>query len=252
MRLRRIGLTLLVLALLLAPGVAPAAHDGPGIRGCVVLLHGLARKPASMRKLARALSDAGYLVQNHGYKSRRGTVANLAAEVIPTAMSRCDTVRDVPVHFVTHSMGGILLRQYLAHEKPDGLGRAVMLSPPNHGSELVDKLGLVPGFRLINGPAGRELGTGQRGLPGKLGAANFEVGVIAGNRSLNPFYSLLIPGKDDGKVSVEHARLEGMSDFLVVPHSHTFIMKSDHVIEQVRHFLAAGRFEVGRNRTETL
>ena len=101
-------------------------------------------------------------------------------------------------------------------------------------------------------PAGRELGTGERGLPGKLGVANFEVGVIAGNRSLNPFYSLLIPGKDDGKVSIDHARLEGMADYLVVPHSHTFIMNSDHVIEQVRHFLAEGRFEARQNRSEIL
>jgi len=241
-----------MLALLLPPGMASAAHGGPGIRGCVVLLHGLARRPASMRKLAAALSDAGYLVQNHGYPSRRGTVANLAAEVVPDAIRQCDKGTDLPIHFVTHSMGGILLRQYLANEKPDTIGRTVMLSPPNHGSELVDKLGRVPGFKLLNGPAGRQLGTGERGLPGKLGAADFEVGVITGSRSLNPFYSLLIPGKDDGKVSIEHARLEGMADFLVVPRSHTFIMNSDQVIEQVRHFLAAGRFDVRQNRVETL
>ena len=119
-----------------------------------------------------------------------------------------------------------------------------MLSPPNQGSEVIDKLSDAPGFTAIHGPAGIQLGTQEGDIPSQLGPANFDVGIITGNRSINLFLSMMIPGPDDGKVSIERAKLEGMADFLVVPHSHPFIMKRKLVIRQVLYFLEHGRFEV--------
>lgn len=139
-------------------------------------------------------------------------------------------------------MGGILVRHYLSKNHLENLGRVVMLSPPNQGSEAVDRLSSVPGFYFLNGPSGRQLGTLKNSLPKKLGPANFEVGIITGSRSINLFLSWLIPRKDDGKVSIESAKLEGMTDFLVLPHTHVFIMKSDGVIDQILYFLKKGRF----------
>ena len=146
------------------------------------------------------------------------------------------------VHFVTHSMGGILVRFYLANHRLVNLGRVVMLSPPNQGSETVDKLANMPGFGWLNGPAGQQLGTDENSLPNRLGPADFELGIITGNRSINLILSTMIPGPDDGKVAVERAKLAGMADFLVVPHSHPFIMKKPLVIEQTQFFLEHGRF----------
>ncbi|MBZ0166862.1 MAG: alpha/beta hydrolase [Candidatus Omnitrophica bacterium] len=210
---------------------------------CVILLHGLARTKKSMRKMERTLTARGYDVVNDGYKSRKDRVEALAEEYIPLAIEKCQRKHPRKIHFVTHSMGGILVRSYFAKHELANLGRVVMLSPPNKGSEAVDKLSHVPGWKLINGTAGEQLNTSEDSLPLSLGPANFEVGIITGNKSVNLFLSTLIPGKDDGKVSIDSARLEGMTDFQVVEHSHPFIMQKDDVIGQTIHFLEYGTFE---------
>ena len=197
-----------------------------------------------MEKMEKALLDSGYLVRNTAYPSTEKPVDQLASEVIPAAVESCSENGDRTVHFVTHSMGGILLRYFLETNVIDNFGRVVMLSPPNQGSEVVDKLSGVPGFKALNGPAGMQLGTDLDDVPAQLGPATFAVGIITGNHSINLFLSMMIPGEDDGKVSVERAKLEGMADFLVVPHTHPFIMKSELVIDQVLYFLEHGRFEI--------
>ncbi len=147
------------------------------------------------------------------------------------------------INFVTHSLGGILVRSYLARHSIPELGRVVMLAPPNQGSEVVDKLGRLFLFKWINGPAGNELGTDATSMPNKLGPANFPVGIIAGDRSINWINSLLIPGSDDGKVSIERTKLAGMSDHLVIHTTHPFIMQNREVIRQTIQFLRTGGFD---------
>ena len=120
-----------------------------------------------------------------------------------------------------------------------------MLGPPNQGSEVVDRVGGLWLFQKINGPAGRQLGTDDQSLPLQLGPATFHLGVIAGTRSINWLNSRMIDGEDDGKVSVDRARLEGMADFLEVPSTHTFMMRSNSVIRQTLLFLETGAFEHG-------
>ena len=118
-----------------------------------------------------------------------------------------------------------------------------MLGPPNQGSEVVDRLGSCRLFSLVNGPAGQQLGTGADSLPNKLGSPEFCVGVVAGNRSINWINSLLIPGSDDGKVSVERTMLDGMADHLLVPATHPFLMRKREVIRQTIEFLREGAFD---------
>jgi hypothetical protein len=139
-------------------------------------------------------------------------------------------------------MGGILVRYYLEHNEMPRLGRVVMLSPPNKGSEIVDKLGDTRIFKWINGPAGGQLGTDENSLPRSFGVPNYEVGIITGDKTINPVLSLLIPGKDDGKVSIENAKLTGMKDFLIVHKTHPFIMNDDKVLQQVEAFIENGVF----------
>jgi triacylglycerol lipase len=217
---------------------APAAADE-----CVVLLHGLARTSMSMNKMERELAAEGYLTANIDYPSRDHTVEELAEMAVPEGIAACRSREGADtIHFVTHSLGGILLRQYLQeHELPE-LGRVVMLGPPNQGSVAVDELRDVPGFDWLNGPAGRQLGKGENSVPLKLGPANFELGVIAGNRTIDPITSAVLENPDDGRVSVEDTKLDGMADFVVVEHSHAFMMRMRRTIELTKAFLSEGRF----------
>src|ERR1035437_372945 len=209
----------------------------------VILLHGLCRTSRSMVPMKRALSESGYQVLNVDYPSRTASIEKLSDDAIGGAVNECQRDGATKIHFVTHSLGGILVRSYLTRHTVPNLGRVVMLGPPNQGSEVVDKLGSFWVFKKINGPAGSELGTHKNSTPNQLGPANFCAGVIAGNRSINWINSLLIPGRDDGKVSVERTRLAGMTDHIVVRATHTFLMRNRTVIRQTIHFLRTGQFE---------
>lgn len=207
---------------------------------CVILLHGLARTKRSFSRLEKALSKQGYDVINKGYPSTKYPIEWLANEAISDALSQCADAKSI--HFVTHSMGGILLRQYLSKMTIPTLGRVVMLGPPNQGCEIVDALCRFPGFTLINGPAGLQLGTDSASLPLQLDRADFELGIIAGDCSMNILLARLLPRPNDGKVSVESTKLMGMKQHLVMPVTHSFMMGNNKVIRQVSCFLQHGHF----------
>ncbi|MBV1928518.1 MAG: alpha/beta hydrolase [Gammaproteobacteria bacterium] len=216
--------------------LSAAAHSS-----CVILLHGLARSESSMEKLEHRLFSEGYNTVNLGYPSRDHSIEVLAQKAITPALKECQGSKEV--NFVTHSLGGILVRQYLSIQEIPNLKYVVMLGPPNKGSEIVDKLHSVPGFHFVNGDAGLQLGTGELSIPKSLGMPRFNVGIIAGNKSINWILSSLIPGSDDGKVSIERTKLKGMSDHIELPVTHPFMMKNEKVISQVIYYLENGEFE---------
>ena len=208
---------------------------------CVVLLHGLARSDNSMKKMETRLIKEGYHVVNVDYPSTKAAIDVLSKEAVERGLKACP--KGSSVHFVTHSLGGILLRYYLEESAIEKLGRVVMLGPPNQGSEVVDTLGGLSVFEWINGPAGLQLGTGKNSVPKKLGAANFDLGIIAGKQSINWMNSMMLPGADDGKVTVENTKLEGMNDHITMKVTHPFLMKNEKVIRQVIYYLKNGEFK---------
>jgi len=226
----------LLIPLLLCGGLAQADD-------CVVLLHGLMRSSTSMNTMQRELEAEGFLTANIDYPSRDHTVEELAGPTIEEGLATCRAYESTErIHFVGHSLGGILVRQYLSENDIPELGRVVMLGPPNQGSSAVDEMEDVPGFDWLNGPAGRQLGKGEDSVPLALGPADFELGVIAGNRTIDPITSQVLENPDDGRVSVEDTKLDGMADFVVVEHSHAFMMRMQRPIELTIEFLQTGSF----------
>ena len=198
-----------------------------------------------MKGLEKRLMEEGYGVANIDYASRSKTIEEIADEILLKAIDSCRRKGAKKIHFVTHSMGGIVVRYFLKNNRMPDLGRVVMISPPNGGSKLVDTLKGNFLFRWLNGPAGRQLGTDNESMPRKLGPVDFELGVITGDRSINLLLSLFISGDNDGKVSVESAKVEGMKDYIVIHATHPFIMNNRQTMEETLAFLKQGSFMRG-------
>lgn len=196
-----------------------------------------------MRALQETLEFHGYSVVNDGYPSEAAPIGGLV-RYVQDAADQCGEER---LHFVTHSMGGILVRAWLAEGHPPNLGRVVMLAPPNQGSEIVDRLSeseiLRDAAEWLNGPAMAQLGTEGGSTPNALPRVDFDLGVIAGDIPINPLGPLLIDGPNDGTVSVESTRIEGMRDHLVISATHTLIMVNPVAMAEVLIYLQTGRFD---------
>lgn len=226
--------------------IAAAAQAAPAqpvdTRACVVLLHGVALSGWAMRPLADAVERAGYRAVNLSYPSRTRTIGELADDWLPAQLLAHGAGTAPRVHFIAHSMGGLVVRRFLAGQRPENLGRVVLLGPPNHGSAAADRARKWAALRWIVGVNLPALGTGEEAVAPRLGRADFELGIIAGSAHLNPLFGSALEGEHDGVVTLASARLEGMGDFLVVPHSHTVMLWRGAVIVQAVHFLRTGKF----------
>jgi len=245
--MRTLNLTLPLLAafgLLAACASEPSTRvvDIPESRECVVLLHGLNRSWRAMNPMAEALQAQGFSTTNVDYPSQSGSIEDIAPMAVGLGLSQCRATGATRIHFVTHSIGGILLRYENERSPIPDLGRVVMLGPPNQGSEIVDKTQDWPGFEAISGAAGAQLGTDANGMPARLGPVDFELGVIAGTGTINVLTSAMLPNPDDGKVSVQSTKVDGMDDFLIVSNSHRYITRSDIVLRNTAAFLKTGHF----------
>jgi pimeloyl-ACP methyl ester carboxylesterase len=218
------------------PASTNATQDG------VVLLHGISRTARSFRKMQTALEDAGFATLNHDYASRRKALEALAEDIHPSIQRFADGING-SVHFVGHSMGGLLARVYLARYRPKRLGRVVMLGTPNSGSEIADRLKNFGAYRAFFGPAGQQLGT-QRdaSIEALFPPIDYPVGIIAGDRSIYPITSAFLPRPHDGRVSVDNTKLDGMADHIVIRTSHPWLVRHSVAIAQTIAFLKAGKF----------
>jgi triacylglycerol lipase len=237
------------LAALLREKPAPPPVDEPGFED-VVLLHGLGRSDRAMRPLEDALLRAGYRVHNLAYPSLAAEPSQLVA-IVTEQIDACCT-RAERLHIVTHSLGGLLARATLAERPRANLGRVVMLAPPNNGSEYGDLAREAKLSALELAPALTSLGTDPQGFARTLPIPSYEVGVIAGTRTVNPLDPLLVAGASDGAVSVASTQLKGMSDFITVDATHSSIRRKPEVHAQVIAFLRSGRFEREPVRSDVL
>lgn len=230
-----------------APGARAHARR-PLAERAVVLVHGLARTSRSMARLGHALERAGYAVFNWDYPSRAYGLLPLV-EALERYAQDAATMSG-RLHFVTHSMGGLLARGVLSRATWPQVGRLVMLAPPNHGAQLASRASAYAWARGFYGQALEELRPDRAAaLEARIGQPRCEFGVIAGTRSFHPlqptsYVSSLTrqAGSHDGTVDVDETRLAGMADFITVRANHMFIVDHDDAIRQTIHFLEHGRF----------
>lgn len=210
----------------------------------VVLLHGLARTPGSMIGAGVWFRRAGYRVAYVSYPSRKVGIEAAVRDFVAPQVEKIAARPGVrKLHFVTHSLGGIVFRAWAAsHAEKVPLGRAVLLAPPNHGSEIADKLGGWIVARKIMGPVLQELHTGDDSIPRRLGDVKIETGVIMGDEANLPFFRHWLGAASDGVVTVEGGRVGGLKDFLVLPAGHTWIMWRPAVLNAALHFIREGCF----------
>ncbi len=244
--------TLLLLILgLVAPALAaatPTPATTPALASstrdhCVILLHGMWRTELSMLAVKWKLEEAGYTVASVTYPSLTYPIEELAEIAIGEGLEECRAQSLQRINFVTHSLGGILLRQYLSRHSIEGLQRAVMLGPPNQGSQLAHYIESIDLLRPFTPTPLPQLGTGEESLPRQLGPVDFELGVIAGNISIRPPLPGFPAEPSDGTVAVEETRVAGMVDFIEIGATHSFIMWNSGVLEQVVYFLQHGHFD---------
>ncbi len=207
----------------------------------VILLHGIGHRGWIMGRLARKLRNQDYQVLNITYPSRRMAFTGFAdfvhQQITGAGLAGCK------LSFVTHSMGGLVARAYIAQYRPE-VGHVVMLGPPNQGSELADRFSRWPSFNRYFGPAAPMLMTKrERALEDQLGTVDYSLGIIAGTKSLDPILHYLLPRPHDGKVTVERTKLTGMNDHLALPVTHFWMMNNRRVIKQVLHYLQHGKFK---------
>lgn len=211
----------------------------------VILLHGILRSKIDMLPLSKYLEKQGYQTLNILYPSRKKSLEDLTDFVHHKIQE--SNLTNSKINFVSHSMGGLISRYYIATYKPENLGSVVMLSPPNTGSEFADYLTenkmLAPIYKAAFGPAGQQLTTAYQHIDTTV---TYPLGIIAGSRSINPFAPLALPratvGDHDGIVPVARTHVDGMRDHIIMPVNHTTMMFNKGVMRQTHHFLLHQKF----------
>lgn len=213
-------------------------------RDYVVVVHGLGFSKFCVSKTIKALKKKGYVVMYFEYPTRKYPIDVLANEFLAKYIKYNCTDKKKKINFVTHSFGGILVRKYLADNPSIRVGRVVMIAPPNHGSPIIDffKNNLL--FKFLFGPAAQQLGTSKNSYINLFKSrVNYDLGIIAGNRCINPISFFLIREAHDGIVTVNSTKLKGMKEHIIVNSPHLFMLNNELVINQVLNFLEIGCFK---------
>jgi len=205
----------------------------------VILLHGIIRSSKSMSRMAARLTEDGCLCVPFDYPSTRVDL-DRSASYLQQVIESLEGVERIS--FVAMSLGGLVVRAWLRQHRDPRCRTMVMLGTPNQGAEMAALLTRSRLVRLIMGPAGLQLSSSGDCVPRQLPVPDFPFGIIAGARSNRPGWNPLLPGDDDGTVTVESTRLPGAADFLTVPCLHTFLPANPQVIEATSRFIRHGRF----------
>jgi len=201
----------------------------------IVLLHGMGRGRASLWVLETRLKTAGFRTVNFPYVTHARPLDQLSADLIKFIT---ENVKTPSYSIVAHSLGNVIVRNCFHREMPPGLKRIVMLAPPNRPAELARALKDNPVYRWFTGESGQQLASDD--FYRKLPVPTVDFGIIAGDRG----ESVALKEPNDGVITVESTKLDGMKAWVLVHQAHTFIMNSRQVAQLVVRFLEHGDFNV--------
>jgi pimeloyl-ACP methyl ester carboxylesterase len=199
-----------------------------------------------MSPIAKYLEEeGGYTAVNVTYPSTRQSIADHAASLAKVVGS-LEGIEEI--HFVGFSMGNIVIRHYLADQTAGEADRRVdprvkrfvMLGPPNNGSVAATSFGQNPLVQTVLGKPGQELGREWVWLEQNLGTPPCPFAIVAGGRGDDKGFNPMLPGDDDGLVTVASTRLPGASDFLLVPTLHVLLPLDPKVMRYTLSFLQNG------------
>ncbi|MFP6763457.1 MAG: alpha/beta fold hydrolase, partial [Planctomycetaceae bacterium] len=205
----------------------------------VILLHGIIRSSKSMSRIKKRLTESGFVTIPFDYPSTQVDLDH-CSEYLDQVVKSLHGIKQIS--FVTHSLGGLVVRNWLREHSDQRTRRLVMIGTPNKGAEMADKLQDWAAYRLILGPAGQQLISGGEGAISQLPVPKFEFAIIAGAKGTRDGYNLMIPGDDDGTVTIRSAQLEGAADFMTLPVLHSFLPLNAEVIDCTDRFLKTGAF----------
>lgn len=206
----------------------------------IILIHGIFRTNSCMKKIARLFENKNYKTLNIEFPSTKYDILSLAKIIHQEVKEFAQQV--TKIHFIGHSIGGLIIRTYLNIYSLENLGRVVMLGTPNNGSEIADFLKDFYLYKKLYGPAGQQLITDQSKFKNIFGSINYELGVIAGISSFHFIANKIIGKESDGRVSVISTKVEGMKDHITIKSTHVGLTSNKEAWQFTKNFIETGNF----------
>lgn len=206
----------------------------------VVLLHGILKSSKCMKSFEKAFLECNYKVLNIDYPSTKLDILSIVDFIKPQIIEFSNSVDRL--HFVGHSLGGLIIRTLLNQYNFTNLGRVVLIGTPNKGTKLADFFKNFWLYKKLFGPAGQQLTTNQKDIKTSLGNIKYEMGIIAGLFKYNFFTNLIIKSPSDGLVSIESTKTDGTKQHIIIPSEHLKLTKNKRVIEHTIKFIETGSF----------
>lgn len=208
----------------------------------VVLVHGFFKDYRDMDYLNHYLKKQGYNLASPMFPTTMGSLVECSHK-LSTYIDNLNLSPDDTLHFVGHSMGGLIIRHCLAFRNINHLGRCVLIATPNQGSFLADIALKFLRYSPINPfKSMSSLRTSAEDIPEPINSPPPKIGVIAGTNS-NLILGNLLQSQNDGRVEVNSTRFRGMTDFITLPYGHHEIHHTKIAARLIDFFLKNGTFE---------